>query len=507
MEEIKKRLDRILIMRRALKSKNEEMVEPDKIAYFTLSGNRCIAVLSDDKKIEMSLGMNFYEKYFGDYFIKVHRSFLVAVGRINGFYERYPEEKENQLPEDSLKWIGIERLNPVEEETRSCERISRRKGDECELSLQGISKRIPVTENYSKNLKKLFGLKNFCYLLPEHPHDKKLRLLGLIDFGWRDLDALDPNNTKAVEEFKKKWDIKQFSKNKMLSYFRQYGTKALNKKRMMKNILYQIHRWIKKGIEPLCSGNIRSMWYKVKAVLARHSDFLTSGDVDMFYTTLQEMVEVEQLFRYKDFGFMDMNEPYRGIGTKLPHVVLASEKRGHYIFIKKLAQQYGVSFVCMNGEPASISLEYFSDDLKEAIENDKRDSKKPLSVYCISDVDPAGYSIENSLVTGLKRNGHCVEKVIKLVDTSIFSEEDIDIVKYPVVKYEKKGNSVIPFKPATVSHVTKARQWWESIGCHPQLISEVKQQDGKIIVTIFGIESDSAETDVIKERFRESLGV
>jgi hypothetical protein len=36
--------------------------------------------------------------------------------------------------------------------------------------------------------------------------------------------------------------------------------------------------------------------------------------VDIYYSALQEMIEEQKLFWYKDFGFMDMSEPYRGIG-------------------------------------------------------------------------------------------------------------------------------------------------------------------------------------------------
>ena len=505
MKEIEDRLRKILLFDKAIKTKDDEVIFPKDIVYFTLSDKTCLAVTENGKEFEMASSLAFYEKLLKDHFLKVHRSYLVSLDRLEGFYKRYPLEKE-------------------EEEVTRGRKIS----DECELALRGTSKRIPVTDVYSKELKKLFGLRNFSYLMPEHPHDKRLRLMGLIDFGWRELEALDAEDSKAVDNFKKKWDIKQFSQKRMLSYFRQYGAKVLNKKRAIKNIIYQLFRWIKKGIEPKSDGNIRSLWYKVKTVLARHSNALTSSDVDTFYSTLQEMVEIEHLFRYKDFGFMDMNEPYRGIGAKLPEIVLASEKRGHYIFIRRLANEAGVSFVCMNGEPAVLSLEYFSDDLKKVLQpnladtngnsdadntsmhrqnrrnkraSESSDSGKPLTVLCISDVDPAGYSIENSLVSGLRRNGHQVNKVVKLVDLSNFTDEEIEIVRYPVVSYELKDKVIVPIAPATMSQVTKSRQWWETLGCDERLISEKTMADGRKVVTIYGIESDAADREQIKEKF------
>jgi hypothetical protein len=336
------------------------------------------------------------------------------------------------------------------------------------------------------------------HLVPEHPNDKVLRQYELIDFGRRELISLDATDKAAVEAFKKQWDIKQFTRERMLSYFRQYGVNEINKRRVIKNIIYQLYRWIVKGIEPLSDGNIRSMWYRIKAVLAYHSDILGAGDVDIFYNTLQEMVEDHGLFRYKDFGFMDMNEPYRGIGLKRPEVVLASEKLGHYLYIKKMAMEAGVSFICLKGEPAVISIEYFADDLLKAC------SGKELTVFCISDIDPAGYSIEGNLVSGLQRNGHQVGRIVKLVDTSVFTPEEIAIVRFPVVSYETKGDQVKPVEPATMGSVTKARAWFDLVK-DERLISEKDKGGGWKTVTIWGIESDAADREIVRKRFVEGV--
>jgi hypothetical protein len=258
-------------------------------------------------------------------------------------------------------------------------------------------------------------------------------------------------------------------------------------------------RWIKKGIEPPSDGNIRSLWYRIKAVLAYHSDILGPGDVDIFYNTLQEMVEDHNLFRYKDFGFMDMNEPYRGLGAKSPEIILASEKLGHYLFIKKMALEAGVSFICMKGEPAVISIEYFSDDLLKVC------GDKEKTVLCITDVDPAGYSIEGNLVSGLQRNGNKIGRVVKLVDTSVFTSEEIAIVRYPVVTFETKDDQVKPIEPATMGQVTKGRDWFNQLK-DDRLYSEKDKGDGWKSVTIWGIESDAADREIIRRRFLDGLG-
>ena len=375
---------------------------------------------------------------------------------------------------------------------------------ECELHLEGMKETVPVTETYRKRVQKVLGITNFDHLIPDSPFDRKFRELGILQFGWRELDRLEVRDQQAVDDFIKKWDIKRFDKVKMMKCFRQVSKPEIDKRKLIKNIIYQLYQFIKKGIEPLSDGNIRSLWYRIKAVLAYHSNALEPGDVDIFYNVLTEMVEDYMLFKYKDFGFMDVNEPYRGIGTTRPEIILASEKIGHFYFIKGVAEEVGASFICMKGEPAHISLEYFSDDLMEHAGNVKK------SVYCMSDIDPAGHSIESNLIEGLKKNGHEIKDEVTLVDLSIFEEGQVELIRYPVVKYEKKGNQIIPIEPTSMSQVTKARNWFDNVIQDDRLktvqVFEDDEGKPKTVVTIWGVESDAAERPKIRKRFLEAIG-
>lgn len=479
MSEMLKRIEKILLTEKSVIAKDGTFVPVKDILYLTSKRGDVLAILAGKKPITLPGNLNAWEKLLRGLFVQTHRQYLVALDRIEGTFERFPEEPE--------------------EEKRLTRAELRAKDDECEISLRGTAKRIPVTAVYGQKLKKTLGITRFHYLAPENPSDRALRLYGLIDFGWRELYSLDKNDKASVEAFKAKWDIKQFDKRRMLSYFRLYGANEINTKRVIKNIIYQYWRWIKAEIEDKSDGNIRSLWYKIKSVLAQHSNILGSGDVDTFYSTLQEMVEDRELFRYKDFGFMDMNDPYRSIGAKNPEIILASEKLGHYLFIKKLADAQGVSFICLKGEPAVISMEYFSDELRENC------GGKPLTVFSISDVDPAGYSIERNLLRGLGK-AHQINKVIKLVDVSAFTTEEIGFVRFPVVSYEKKGDQVKPITPATMGQVTKGRAWFEEEIKDERLLTEKDKGGGWKVFTIHGIESDAADREIIKARFLAGLG-
>ena len=478
-----KLIDRLNLPARHIITKDDDLVRIGEIIYFYSVSGKTYAVTENRKKYHVVQNLQSLQRQFEGYFLQVHRSFLVPLDRITSIYKRFPDQ-----PGD------------VEEITRRGADRDRATEEECEIILEGSERRIPVTVTYARKLKDVFRLKTLQYVFPEHPDDRKLRLLGLIDFGWRELYNLNPKDKAAVDAFKEKWDIRQFSRERMLTYFRQILVNRIDKRRVIRNIIYQLHRWMKMGIEKLSDGNIRSLWYKIKATLAYHSNILEPGDVDIFYSALQEMIEKQNLFRYKDFGFMDMSEPYRGIGKTRPEIILASEKAGHFFFIRDLAREVGTSFVCMRGEPSVISLEYFSDDLFTAC----GDTEK--IIFCISDIDPAGYSIERNLVAGLTSRGHKVRQVTKLVDPSLFPGDDIVYALYPVVRYQQKGEVIKPMGKSTIGQVTKALDWWRKEIKDDRFVTEKQLGNGWKIVTISGIESDSADREVVRKRFLDGLG-
>ncbi len=451
----------------------KKIVKLKDIIYFYVESTVVFAYLENGSIYEINEKINGLNKLLKGIFIRTHREFLVSVDRIQGISRRYPADSKEVL-----------------EESKEPDKVF----DECELHIDGINRTIPVTRTYSARIKRLLNIKEFAHLIPDNGEDKKFRELEIINFGWRELKVLDINDLESVKNFIEKYDIKKFDRKTMIKYFRQVGIKEIDKRKVIKNIIFQLYTWIKKGIEPISDGNIRSLWYRIKAVLAYHSDVLAPGDVDIFYDVLTEMIEEHNLFKYKDFGFMDMNEAYRGIGSRRPQIILASEKIGHYAFIRRMADKTGCSFICLKGEPAHISLEYFSDDLMEVTGNVKK------SVFVISDIDPAGFSIENNLIKGLKRHNHRIEKVISLVTLETFEDDEVGYIRYPVVRYEKKDNEIIPIPPASSGRITKAREWYYEFINDDRLFSK-KIIDNRIIITIWGIESDAADRRKIEDKF------
>jgi hypothetical protein len=473
-EDLYKRVEKYYLPEKTIISQDGEVVRVKDIVFLTIEGKNTVAVAVNDKKYNLVQNLNYFEKDFYGYFLRVHRSFLVAFDRVKVVYERYPKEEE---PESVTKG-GV--------------------ADECELVMRGTETRIPVTNTYSGVLKKALGVTSLHHLVPEHPDDKKLRLLGIIDFAWRELYRLDPKDTEAVNAYTAAWRIMRFGKERTLRYFRRFGENQIDKRRLSKNIIWQVWRWIKKGIRKQFDGNIRSFWYEVKNALGG-DEILDADDVGMFYDTLREMIEDERLFRYKDFGFMDMNSSFHGIGKQRPEIILAVEKAGLSNMARALALEVGSSYICTRGEPAVLTIEYFTDNLKAAI------GGREVTVFAMTDLNPSGVSIRNSLISGIEAQGVKVARMVPMLDTKDFPDDVLPGSKAKVVRYEVKGSVITPVPPAKMGQVTKALKWFESIG-DPRLKTEVEYPGGKRVVTIWGIDSDTADREMVRKRFLEGVG-
>ena len=490
------RISKLFLKKSVFLTLGKKLVRVEDILCFIVRERQTFAYTSS-KKYEIFESLNKLQQLLSGLFIRTHRDYLINLAAVEGFSRRFKEQvgvQESSFADNNLLFeideevLGVGfKLVPEILFSRSSHGIFA----EGTLYLQGFDDGIPITATYSKAVKKAFGIRNFHYLLPEHIEDKKLRLLELIDFGWRELKILDVKDKKAVTAFREKWDIKRFDKTKMLHYFRQIAKLAIDKRMVFRNLIFQKYKWIQAGIVPKIDGNIRSFWYEVKRTLAHDFDMWKASDIHIFYDSLQTLIEEDKLFKYRDFGFMDMGESYRKLGADRPEVVLMVEKRGLSRFIQKVAGGLGATSISLQGEPSSLSLEYFAEELKQVI------GDKSLEILSVTDLDPAGYSIQRNLVAGLERQGLKVAKVTKIVSPAMFPEpKEVEWMGYPVVRYKIIRGKTIPLEPTNMSQITKARAWYESIN-DKRFMTSRKIEKGKL-VTILGIESDGADKGEIK---------
>lgn len=195
---------------------------------------------------------------------------------------------------------------------------------------------------------------------------------------------------------------------------------------------------------------------------------------------------------------MDMNSPFHEIGKKQPEIILAVEKAGLATMARSLALEAGASHICTRGEPAVLTIEYFTDNLKAAI------GGKEVTVFVMTDLNPSGVSIRENLISGIEAQGVKVARVVVLLETKDFPDDVLPGSKAKVVRYEVKGSVITPVPPAKMGQVTKALKWFESIG-DPRLKTEVEYPGGKRIVTIWGIDSDTADREMVRKRFLDGV--
>ncbi len=477
-ERVSELVERLALRGRRLWSKDSQALRVRDVAYFQATPAATLAFVEGRAEpYKLTENLQVLNRALKGLFVQCHRSYLVAVDRVVAVFERFPEDPAD--PDETPR----RRSGP-----------SRSAADECELQIAGADARIPVTSTYAKGLKKALSLGSLHHVVPEHPDDKKLRKLGIIDFARRDLYKLDPKDTAAVEKFVAEWRIVKFGKERTLLYFRKFGANEIDKRRLAKSIIWQVWRWIKKGIRRPFDGNIRSFWYEVKNALGG-DEILEADDIDMFYDALREMIEDQHLFRYKDFGFMDMNE-YRGVGKRRPEIILAVEKAGLANFSRGLAAEAGSSYICTRGEPSVLTIEYFTDDLRAAI------GDREVTLFAMTDLNPSGVSIRKNLISGLEAQGVKVAQAVVILQTTDFPDDVLPGSKAKVVRYEEKGTVITPVPPSKMSQVTKALTWFETVG-DPRLKTAVEYPGGKRVVTIWGIDSDTADREMVKKRFLE----
>jgi hypothetical protein len=128
MSELLKKVERIFLTEKSLRGKDGTFVPFKDILYLTSKRGDVVAMLAGKKPVELSGSINVWKKLLNGLFIQTHRQYLVPLDRIEGTFERFPEEPEEEETPDKASPQSREEL--------------RAKDDECEISLRGTAKRI-----------------------------------------------------------------------------------------------------------------------------------------------------------------------------------------------------------------------------------------------------------------------------------------------------------------------------------------------------------------------------
>jgi hypothetical protein len=221
--------------------------------------------------------------------------------------------------------------------------------------------------------------------------------------------------------------IREMDAASLREHFSTKRSKRINVARLVKNILWQVYEQIETKQRPTLDGNLRSLWYSdVKPVLSRAGAL---KDTDAGYSLLSDLLVhlvTQDLLHYRSFDFTDERYDDRRIGKKRRHVLLASEKRGHWRWLKRMQEAHDVTIIALGGQPSLMSSEYFVAEMKKA----KVNLTKTLPMFTVVDYDPAGESIAKSFIRQLKCFGVCKVKRIDLIKPAYMTKAQVELSCY-----------------------------------------------------------------------------
>jgi len=411
------------------------------------------------------------------------------------------------------------------------------------MRMKGLEEDFAIgSKSAEKKLKKKFSITRLDYLTPCPLQLKIFRELGIYNLGHKELDELDATDPKAVIAFRKEWDITRWPYERLYKYFRYKTVKDLNISKLMTNIIWQKYKWIKKGIDEKHTGSIRTLWYTVEAAIDHHGAVTGNISSDVYGSSLGELI-AHNLFTYKDIGFIDVRQQYRGIGKKKPAVLLMSEKAGHYFRVKGMARPYGITFACTKGQPSHLMMEYFVNELKAAkidFENDE------VFIFTISDYDAAGESIKNNMIKFLKEKAGIKKlKTHNLIELKRFDDEVVSFARTKAIRFYKDENGIpwpidygksnkeetepnnkgLIIDPETLEHLlsdkdqkkaknkkdktsakfTRIYNWWNSLGDQKERLISKDYVGGRWEYTIWKVSADALPWYEVEEHYHKVI--
>jgi hypothetical protein len=390
-------------------------------------------------------------------------------------------------------------------------RSVQRQDDGFSLHFSGTVPPAPVSTSFAEATAISVGAgQTLDHLTPASPYAATIDELGLLFLGEEEAHRIDPGDSAAAEAWRDKWWIENFDSDTMYRYFRNKTNDDLDKTKIIRNGIWQRFLSVKWGMWVPDYGDTRGFYYHpVEDVLARNNLRSTSrdsnADPDSVSSHLRDMVIKYKLFDYADFDIPDPNRDLRCVGDRHPHLVVFAEKSGFIKVLMQLAKPYGASYCAVKGEPSAHAMEVFARDLKASFDVTRR----TVHVFGITDVNPGGTSIAETLVEDLTAFGIPRIRYHRLVDPSLYEDWRITNFRKQLVTFRQKGNGPItPVGNDTLSYVTKARNWFERVLKSDSRFIKKRQlpaPDGRLETSIYGIQSNSARPETLSKRFHEAI--
>jgi hypothetical protein len=384
-----------------------------------------------------------------------------------------------------------------------------RRSDDHALHFDGVALPAPVSSTYTRATAVALGAgQTLDELTPPSPIANAIEELELLYLGREEAQQIAPGDTAAAEAWREKWWIENFDTAMMHRYFRRKTTQELDKTKIIRNAIWQRYLSVKWGLWEPDYGDTRGFYYHpVEDILARNNLRSTgkdpTNDPDAVSSHLRDFVIKYGLFDYADFEIPDPNRDLRLVGDRHPHLVVFAEKEGFIKVLMQLAKPYGASYCAVKGEPSAHAMEVFARDLKAAFDVTRR----TVHVFGITDVNPGGTSIGETLVEDLEAFGIPRLRYHRLVDPSLYESWRITNFRKQLVTYRQDGSGhITPVGNDTLSYVTKARRWFEQVlKSDSRFIKKRTLPDGRTETSIYGIQANSARPEALRARFHATI--
>ena len=346
------------------------------------------------------------------------------------------------------------------------------------------------------------------HLTPPAPRAEAIKALGLLDLGEDEAQQIVPGDAAAVQAWQDKWWIENFDRETMFRYFRQKTAHKLDKTRIIRNAIWQRYLSVKWGIWEPDYGDVRGFYYHpIEDILARN-DLLSEGghkaDPDTVSNHLRDMAVKYRLFHYGDFKMPDPHPHLRKIGDRHPHFIVFAEKKDFIKILQQFAAPYGATHCAVMGEPSAHSMEIFAGLLKQAFDP----ASRIVHIFGITDINPGGTSIGQSIVDDLKAHGFSKIHYHQLATLDLYEPYQIEHFKKVLVKFRLVPGhpNPEPVGDAELSYITKARAWYDKVlDSDPRFIRERKLDAGITEVTLYGIQSNTIKPERLRRRFEEII--
>ena len=130
IQDLAERIEKLFVAEKPLLSVDLHLWLGKHVVYLFSEEGKTWVVTETGQQFEIESNLNAMESKFKGYFIRVHRSYLVAMERITGVFERYPEEEVKGGNQDECEAGGEGKSNTYSCDFSLCQGIKKGSGSQ-----------------------------------------------------------------------------------------------------------------------------------------------------------------------------------------------------------------------------------------------------------------------------------------------------------------------------------------------------------------------------------------